>query len=488
MRDTILPATLIDELTTQVSRMSQDTFQQIQALLNEGDFLAMSEAITTLTRSLTDRVWETTFHLILDNRDFLKRLRKWGQTQGWQFVSYQRITIILPTGTRVTVTSPFFVKMKPRRGRKKRGPQHRGTHLALTLLGFVDKVAPELAYQAAQWAVLAPSFEVASELLAGIGVVLAPRKLRRLCHRIGGGSIEERVASTLEPGETLSGLRVLLGTDGGRLRTRRTKKGRLPKGKKRHGFYTDWVEPKLFTLHVLDAHGNLLKTHRPFVDGTPRKLPQFLALLKAYLSTLHIDEATEIALVGDGAAWIWERIPALLEQLGVTKTKIIEVLDWTHAVQNLNTVLRLVPQKARTRGSVKVKTLKQLLFHGKIPQLIEMITTAFHLTARSKSLKKLHSYFQTNQDRMQYSQAKQRKVPLGSGMIESAIRRVINLRLKAPGTFWTLDRAEPILFLRAQVLYGRWNTLVNTQRTRAQKMFQTFLAEMEGGSTLKNLN
>ncbi len=176
--------------------------------------------------------------------------------------------------------------MKPRRGRKKRGPQGRGTHLALTLLGFVDKVAPELAYQAVQSAVLVPSVDVASALLAEMGVVLPPRKLGRLCQQIGGGSVEERVASTLEPDETLSGQRVVLGTDGGRLRTRRTKKGRLPKGKKRHGFYTDWVEPKLFTLHVLDEQGRVSKTHRPLVDGTPRKLPQFLTLLATYADHL----------------------------------------------------------------------------------------------------------------------------------------------------------------------------------------------------------
>lgn len=484
MRDTILPETLIAQLTTHLSTTIQEVFQQVQELLTTGDFLALCEVVTSLTRTLADRLWETTLSLILQDQVFLKRLRSWGSSCGWQFVSYQRITVILPSGTRLKITSPFFVKMKPRRGRKKRGPQGRGTHLALTLLGFVDKVAPELAYQAVQWAVLAPSFDVASALLAEMGVVLPPRKLGRLCQRVGGGSVEERVASTLDPGETLSGQQVVLGADGGRLRTRRTKKGRLPNGKKRHGFYTDWVEPKLFTLHVLDEHGKVCTTHHPFVDGTPRKLPAFLTLLETYLRALQIDKATEVAVVGDGAAWIWERIPALLERLGVAPARIIEVLDWTHAVQNLNTVLRLVPQKARKRGSVKIRALKDLLFEGQIPTLIETIQTAFHLTARSKSMKKLQSYFLTNQDRMQYRQAEQRKIPLGSGVIESAIRRVVNLRLKSPGAFWTLKRAEPILFLRAQVLYGRWKTLVHHQRTRAQILLQAFLGAHDGGKAL----
>jgi predicted NBD/HSP70 family sugar kinase len=45
--------------------------------------------------------------------------------------------------------------------------------------------------------------------------------------------------------------------------------------------------------------------------------------------------------------------------------------------------------------------------------------------------------------------------------VESAIRRVINLRLKAPGTFWTQDMAECFLFLRSQLLSGRWDTFIH---------------------------
>jgi hypothetical protein len=48
-----------------------------------------------------------------------------------------------------------------------------------------------------------------------------------------------------------------------------------------------------------------------------------------------------------------------------------------------------------------------------------------------------------------------------SGCVESAIRRVINLRLKAPGTFWTQDMAEYFLFLRSQLLSGRWDTFIH---------------------------
>lgn len=56
---------------------------------------------------------------------------------------------------------------------------------------------------------------------------------------------------------------------------------------------------------------------------------------------------------------------------------------------------------------------------------------------RGQALKKWLNYFQKNQGRMQYASFKGLNIPCGSGCVESAIRRVINLRLKSPGVFWT---------------------------------------------------
>jgi hypothetical protein len=74
----------------------------------------------------------------------------------------------------------------------------------------------------------------------------------------------------------------------------------------------------------------------------------------------------------------------------------------------------------------------------------------------TQALKKFTNYFAANRNRMQYAQFKAKGLPCGSGHVESAIRRVINLRLKAPGTFWLKEMAECFLFLRSQVISGRW--------------------------------
>ena len=52
-------------------------------------------------------------------------------------------------------------------------------------------------------------------------------------------------------------------------------------------------------------------------------------------------------------------------------------------------------------------------------------------------------------------------LPLGSGAIESSIRRVVNLRMKGNLIFWKEESANDMLFLRSYYKAGRWGDLEN---------------------------
>jgi hypothetical protein len=56
-------------------------------------------------------------------------------------------------------------------------------------------------------------------------------------------------------------------------------------------------------------------------------------------------------------------------------------------------------------------------------------------------------------------------VHLGSGAIESTVRRLINLGLKGASTFWGEANAEAVIQLLAAVLSDRWDQVLD--RTRA---------------------
>jgi hypothetical protein len=453
--------TMIEFIMQGLSEKLEAAGSQIEDFVLSGDISSATETLRNFTTDLEDLAWQSYLTTLFNCKMLLQSLRILGGKKGLRFVSYQEIQITLPSGTKTKIKSPFFVKASPKRGRKKRGPQKRGNHLLLSLMGFVQKVDKGLAFRAIQLALIAPSFDIASQILKQEGVALGPNKIRRLVSEIGSTELPDRVDRLLwdESLCPFENQRVLLAMDGGRLRQRKNKRGPIPNGKKQHGFNSDWIEPKLFTIHLLDEEGSIIKDVAPFVDGTTKKLPGFIKLLETYLVRLGIEKASEVILVGDGAPWIWERIPKLLEKTGGSGLKITEILDWTHAKQNLQKALDSLPKKKAKKADFG--HFKELLFEGNISGIVNEVKTIFKMKSSSNIMKKLKSYFVSNETRMQYKYNQDMKVPIGSGVIESAIRRVVNLRLKSPGSFWKLDFAETMLYLRAQLLYGRWKCLKN---------------------------
>jgi len=105
-----------------------------------------------------------------------------------------------------------------------------------------------------------------------------------------------------------------------------------------------------------------------------------------------------------------------------------------------------------------VKKYRQLLLKGQAKQVVAAVQ-AICKGRNGKAITTERNYFIRNLCRMAYPILKALKLPLGSGAIESAIRRVVNLRLKGPCIFWHRENAAKILMLRSFYKAGRWNIL-----------------------------
>ena len=70
------------------------------------------------------------------------------------------------------------------------------------------------------------------------------------------------------------------------------------------------------------------------------------------------------------------------------------------------------------------------------------------------------NYLEKHNDKTQYADYQKNKLMCGSGIIESAIRRIINLRFKNASTFWNEKTVEKMYFLRGALLSKRWNILM----------------------------
>ena len=68
-------------------------------------------------------------------------------------------------------------------------------------------------------------------------------------------------------------------------------------------------------------------------------------------------------------------------------------------------------------------------------------------------------YFERNRDGLTHALSGAQGLPIGSGSIESLVRRVVNLRLKGSGMFWKRENAEAFIHIRCMLKSGNWNTL-----------------------------
>ncbi len=463
-----MPQTSIQEL---LAEMEATVAEWRELLAQHLDFAGLEQAITARLNELGAELVKQVVEPLLVEADYVERLKRLGGQRGLKFKEYRTVRVRLSTGQWIEVKTAYFVKAQPK-SRKRRVKRQRrggqGAYLGLEALGFIGHYSGRLVSEVVELAVLCPSLAVAQTVLARRGLELDVKTVRRLCGELGHRGLALRGAVSLDGSEVLAGRTLVIGIDGGRLRERRPKRGRKKAGLKRQGYHSDWREPKLFTVYVTDDDGEIDREFSPFHDATLGDHEVMFELLERYLRALDVAAVARVVFCGDGAAWIWADVEALIQRLGLEAACTHQVLDYTHAKQNLHQILAWLPKRLRTP---KVeRQWKALLWRGDIAGLGQAIEQTFlSHRGRKKALAKWQSYFAAHAHRMQYEGFHRQGLPCGSGSVESAIRRVINLRLKAPGTFWTPAMAECFLFLRSQLLSGRWAIMLANITTDTAK-------------------
>src|SRR5215471_18785002 len=337
-----------------------------------------------------------------------------------------KVKVLVRTAQGHTVS--VWVTYFRRKGQKRAGKRDGGIYAGLVLLGIYDRCTPALAAEVSLLAAMLGSLHEAQDVLANRGVELDTKAVRMIAYRYAARARLEQQLDTAVFEDIVAGRRVVISSDGGRLRLRETKRG--PKTKKgRQRYVGAWREPKVLIVYVVDAEGKRDTSFAPVIDATLKGPEAVFALLRTYLQRLEITQADHVLFIADGAPWIWKRVPLLVQALGLAAEQVHELLDFYHAVQHLGQVAALRKDwsaKARTRWRTQQR---HLLLQGEVEQVIAAVQ-ALCRGRNSKAIRAQSSYFIKNQSRMAYAKLLAMKLPIGSGAIESTVRRVVNLRLK----------------------------------------------------------
>jgi hypothetical protein len=189
----------------------------------------------------------------------------------------------------------------------------------------------------------------------------------------------------------------------------------------------------------VDAVHGVNMTYRAVLGSVEEFAPSLWALAVER----QVPQAAEVAVVADGADWIWN----LTDDLFPDATQIV---DWYHATEYLAHAAEALHPNHPEAAKSWLAARRDDLFLGETQKLIEPLERA-GLTTQA-------DYFRQHTRRMQYQEFHEQDYPLGSGTVESGIKRFKH-RLSGPGMRWSRPAAERMLVLRAAVLSDTFDQL-----------------------------
>jgi len=152
-------------------------------------------------------------------------------------------------------------------------------------------------------------------------------------------------------------------------------------------------------------------------------------------------QATRSCITADGAAWIWRVADAHFPDS-------VQIVDWYHARAHLSLAAQALLGDRPARANAWFHAHTDDLFDGYLNPIVAELNQA--------GLAESAAYFQTHQARMDYANFQAEGFPIGSGSVESEVKR-FKLRLDGPGMYWSRQGAENMIRIRAAVRDGSFD-------------------------------
>ena len=462
-------AAFIDAVTAAFRARLVEATRALRAARTPREFCDAEREVHRLAEQYAASLTQNALQAISDDEErqseALSLVREKAAARGVQVQTERRRkkTVVRTTGGTVVEVFTPYARARPRSDDplKTRGSQGTGVYPVLDQLGIVGRSTPAARLLVSRAVCEGNSVASARELLATAGVRIDHKGALRLTYLVGDDALRHRRAAmrsqaAADEGE-LAGRRVVVAVDGGRLNIRRRVGGRPKKGGRKR-FETEWREPKVLTIYALGDDGRRDKSIRPVLDATLGDADAAFELMRFHLLRLGAHKAIDVTLVADAAKWIWaERADGLRRDLGLPPERFHEIVDYFHALERLGDFAKSREGWSEHMRRSWLRVQKQRLKAGDIEAIEEFFADTERL--RNEDLSTEQAYWERHRERLRFADFRERGLPNGSGAVESAVRRVVNLRMKGASIVWTEENAEALLHLRAQAKSGRWDEL-----------------------------
>lgn len=176
----------------------------------------------------------------------------------------------------------------------------------------------------------------------------------------------------------------------------------------------------------------------------------FADLAEVEMRRRGVGQAKAVCAVTDGADWIQSFID-------LHRPDAVRILDFPHAAEHLNLLLEALQQAGVSLPPHAFDRCLHILKHrgpGLLLRCYNRLPVAYK---ELEVVQKQVQYFRKRLSLMQYPQYQRDSWPIGSGMVESANKVVVQARLKGAGMHWAPSHVNPMLALRTAVCNERWD-------------------------------
>jgi hypothetical protein len=211
-----------------------------------------------------------------------------------------------------------------------------------------------------------------------------------------------------------------------------------------------WRHATAATLSTYDTNGNRLDT--VYIGRMPEtgKFQAKRLLEKEVEARMAKQNFKYIVCIADGARDLWRYFRRKY-------ANTIHVVDFFHVCEHLSKLSDLFFDN-RSEAKTWYKKYRTILKED--PQgASKLIRAARYRRSLIKENPEIESeikYLQHNRKRMNYFELRQKKLPIGSGVVEAACKNLIGARMKKSGMRWSVDGGQTILTLRSIILSNRW--------------------------------
>jgi hypothetical protein len=174
-----------------------------------------------------------------------------------------------------------------------------------------------------------------------------------------------------------------------------------------------------------------------------------------------LEHAGQVAAVTDGAEWLQGFID-------YQRADAVRILDFAHAAESIAAIGQAVRAAGYWLPPCWLEGVLHRLKHEGPERVLVHLSRLSGRCANPEVGKKLQ-YLCTRRAQLLYPRYQAAGWPIGSGMVESANKLVVEARLKGAGMHWKRENVNPMLLLRNAVCNDRWTESWQGRMKQARK-------------------